>query len=388
MLVTPWPPEESGVAGYSWRLAHELARSVELTVVVGGAVGDYERPAVDGIRLLDPGSVDAALRRRDRLLFCMGNSHYHRHVYELMREHRGAVLFHDAQLTGFFGFYAGCERPEDPLGWLVERVERLYGSRIPPQELHSAPLSAERRVALGIYMTGEIQRLAERCFVHSHLAQQILEHDCGAGERRPPVSVMPFGMPAPNAEGTRSQPAGAPLVVHMGVLAEVKGLAVLIEAFAAFAERHEGARLVLAGPVDAAGEAHWRHFAALHAPRASVEIPGRLENERYDALLRAADLAVQLRTVSNGEASAAVGDCLAAGVPTIVTDLGWSGELPTTAVAHVPTGVAAQQLTTCMEDLIVDHRRRCALSEGALAHATTCSFGRVAAEYLGVLAAE
>ena len=41
-----------------------------------------------------------------------------------------------------------------------------------------------------------------------------------------------------------------------------------------------------------------------------------------------ADLAVQLRSVSNGEASGATADCLAAGVPTIVTDLGWSGELP------------------------------------------------------------
>ena len=43
--------------------------------------------------------------------------------------------------------------------------------------------------------------------------------------------------------------------------------------------------------------------------------------------------------LSHGEASAAVADCLAAGLPTVVSDLGWASELSADVVAHVPSDV-------------------------------------------------
>ena len=79
-----------------------------------------------------------------------------------------------------------------------------------------------------------------------------------------------------------------------------------------------------------------RTFARDVAPRVNIEILGHVSATRYEELLREADVAVQLRTLSNGEASAAVADCLAAGLPTIASDLGWASELPGSAVAHLP----------------------------------------------------
>jgi glycosyltransferase involved in cell wall biosynthesis len=170
------------------------------------------------------------------------------------------------------------------------------------------------------------------------------------------------------------------------VLSEVKGLAALIEAFGQLSQRRPGARLALAGPADEAGLDHWRAFAREQAPNAMIDILGYLSRERWEGLLAAADLAVQLRTVSNGEASAAVCDCLAAGVPTIVTDLGWMSELPPSAVVHLPVSAGAELLAQTIEDLIVDQPRRIALSAGALAHTREHSFERVAAAYLDTLA--
>jgi glycosyltransferase involved in cell wall biosynthesis len=385
-LVTPWPPERSGVADYSLRLTRELARSVDVDVIVGGPAREYDRPRQQGVRLVGWRSAAAALRRCDRVLHCMGNSQYHRHVYELLLAHGGAVMLHDVQLTGFYGWYAGVERPEDPLGRLVERVQLQYGARIPPEELRTAPLSLERRVALGIYLTAEVQQHAERLFVHSRFARDLVEGDGQTVERRPPVSVMPFGMPAPLRTTPLTPPAEPPLVVHMGVVSEVKGVAVLIQAFARLAADHPGARLVIAGPGDASDQTRWEEFAAEHAPNAAVEFPGHLDRARYEELLCSADLAVQLRTASNGEASGAICDCLAAGVPTIVTDLGWTGELPRNAVAHTPPATPPERLAALMQELITDLPRRTALTEAGLAHARANSFGHVAAAYLDALA--
>jgi hypothetical protein len=126
---------------------------------------------------------------------------------------------------------------------------------------------------------------------------------------------------------------------------------------------------VIAGDGDEAGLDHWRAFARERAPRATVEIPGHVDAERWSDLLARADLAVQLRVVSNGEASAAVCDCLAAGIPTIVSDIGWMGELPRDAVVHVPLDVGAEPLSECMHGLLVEQTARAALSLAALAHA-------------------
>ncbi len=385
-LVTPWAPNPSGVASYSLLLSRELAAGVDVEIVVGGAAGDFEPPLTDGVTLV--GAEDfresAGRPRPDRVLYCMGNSRYHEHVYELLREVPGPVLLHDVQLTGFFGYYAGRERPADPLGRLVERVREDYGERLPPGELASAPLSWRRRAELGIYLTAEIQRHAERVFVHSHFAQEVVEREGRLLERRVPVSVMPFGMPAcePVVHGA---PATAPLVVHMGVVSEVKAIGTLIEAFALLAAQVPGARLVIAGDGDDDSLDEWRAFARERAPHAAVEFPGRLDEERWAQLLAGADLAVQLRAVSNGEASGAVCDCMAAGIPTIVSDIGWMGELPGDAVVHVPADVGPQELSERMASLLAEQPARSALIRAALAHARERSFEHVAAAYLGVL---
>jgi glycosyltransferase involved in cell wall biosynthesis len=387
-LVTPWPPEQSGPADYSRLLVTELAALVDVQIVVSGALEDYEQPLEQGVSLVSAREPRTAawLRRRQNVLYCMGNSGFHRHVYDLLRVRPGAVLLHDVQLTGFFGAYAGSQRPEDPNGWLLEQVERRYGAAIPGGELSRAMLSWEERDALGIQMTAEVLRHAEQAFVHSGFAREVAERESASLERRVRVTVMPFGMPAPDEAGLRGRAAKPPLVVHMGALSETKDVGILIDAFAAFARKHPAARLVLGGPDGEGGRAHWQGLARERAPGTDVEVTGHLDAERYGELLRRADLAVQLRRISNGEASLAVCDCLAAGIPTIVTDLGWMGELPRSAVAHLPRGVPAEQLAARMDDLTTNAAERAALSGGALACAGENSFRRVAGKWVEALA--
>jgi len=118
-----------------------------------------------------------------------------------------------------------------------------------------------------------------------------------------------------------------------------------------------------------------------HAPGTSVEITGYVARERYTRLLRTAAVAVQLRTVATGEASLAVADCLAAGLPTIVSDLGWAGELPADAVLRVPVSAEPVLIAERIEELLGDRSMRARLAAAARAHAEMSSFERVADAY-------
>lgn len=387
-LVTPWPPERSGIADYNLRLARELGKTADVDVIVDRSLTHYAPPEEQGLRLVPSSSFRAGegLLPPDRVVYCMGNSSFHRHVYELLRERPGAVVAHDVRLTGFYGWFAGLEHPADPAGRLAERIKALYGARLPPVVASEQSPSWQQQSALGIYMTREIQEYAEQLFVHSRYALDVIELDRGILDREVPAAMLPFGIPVNGTRARRCAAIGdAPLVVSVGVVSEVKALASLIAAAALIADERKRIRLVIAGDGEKNELERWREFARSAAPGVEVTITGHLSEDRYADLLSEADLAVQLRTLSNGEASAAVADCLAAGLPTVVTDLGWASELPADAVARLPIDATPRLLADRVSALIDDPHERQALSDGALALANASSFPRVAEEYLRAL---
>ena len=386
-FVTPWPPERSGIADYNLRLVVELGRRVDVDVIVGGRVASYVAPLARGVRLVDGRDWEqlAALAQHDRILYCMGNSELHGHVYELLERRSGTVVMHDVRLAGFYRWYAGVECPEDPAGALADRIDAMYSDRLPFEARQGLASSVDRYATLGIYMTRELQSRAERCFVHSRFAREVLELDRGPLGRPVQVSVLPFGLPDA-APAPRHAAAPSQLIVALGDAHDVNGITTVIDAFALLAAEMPTARLVIAGRVgDPGGYGRWHDYATEHAPGARIELVREVTAVRYDELLRTADLAVALQPGAGGEAPAPVAACLATGLPAIVTDLGWASELPRGAVEKAPLGVAPRELKDRVAALLADNCKRTAISRAALEHAYTCTFSRVADAYLEAL---
>jgi glycosyltransferase involved in cell wall biosynthesis len=384
-LVTPWPPERSWIGEYNVWLAAELGRRVDVDVVVAGSVDLYMAPAWGGVRLVDAREFQRYLRQPDRVLYCMGGSELHGYVYELLRWRPGVVVLHDVRLAGFYRWYAGVERPEDPGGLLAEWIDAMYGDRLPVEAIGGLEAAFDRQAALGMYMTRELQSRAERCFVHSEFAREVLELDRGPLDRQVPVSVLPVGLSDP-APAPRGVAGSSPLIVSLGSVHEASAVATVIDAFALLAAEMPDARLLIAGgAVDGAESDRWRDYAGEQARGASIELAGQLSAGRYVALLRTADLAVQLEPSSGGELLGSVADCLANGLPTIVTDLGWAGDLPGEVVEKVAPGVAPRELKDRILRMLADDGKRAAISRAALEHAHANSFATAADAYLDAL---
>jgi glycosyltransferase involved in cell wall biosynthesis len=385
-LVTSWPPDGSRIAEYNLRLAAALGQHIDVDVIVGNEVERYSASPGRGVRLMDGRLFEelSPLRQHDRVLYCMGSTPFDAHVYDMFRRRPGPIVLHEVIMIGFYRWHAGFERPDDPDSRLAERVREMYGHRLPPDATQGGPLAFEREVALGMYMTRELQTLAQRCFVHSEAAREVLELDRGLLDRQVPVFVLPFGMP-PAAEAPRGPAAASPLVVSLGDLNEVNDVALLIDAFGQLALDLPDARLVIAGRMYGDDPGRWHRYTSEHAPHANIDLPGEVSAESQAELLRSADLAADLQLVSRGDASAAVADCLASGIPTLVTDLGWGRELPADVAEKVPFGVGPTQLKSRMMSLLADGNRRRAMSEAALEHARRHSFARVADAYLDAL---
>lgn len=92
-----------------------------------------------------------------------------------------------------------------------------------------------------------------------------------------------------------------------------------------------------------------------------IHISGWNDPARYVHYLMAADLAVQLRSTSRGETSAAVLDCMNYGLPTIVNAHGALAELPPDAVWMLTEDFRDSALTEAIDTLWLDSQRRNAM---------------------------
>jgi glycosyltransferase involved in cell wall biosynthesis len=387
-VVTPWPPQWSGVATHSKRLVEELRAHADVDVIApapeNGTVYDRSLEP-EGVGLFTASDFDwlDGLRDYDRVLYTLGGSPYHVHAFEALMRRPGAVLAHDVRLLGLYMALQQERHSRDP-AWLLDRLREMYGHRVSDWELRHV-WAPRVYVGKGIFMTREIQEHAEQLIVHSEHQRDILRMEAPAGA--PEAQVVPHGIPVPDAPPLSDAGHPGPTIVTLGIVSSVaKQMPLLLAGFAEVAAAMPGARLQVVGEVADSERDHLSSALAELGIERSVEVHGRAEREEYWGVLQSADLAVQLRSGFNAGASGAVSDCIAARVPVIVTGIGWSTELPPDVVINVPEGSSAHRLADEMRRALSDDRLRAAVRAAQDAYADDTTFARVAERYAEVLA--
>jgi glycosyltransferase involved in cell wall biosynthesis len=386
-LFTPWPPQASGVASHSRNLVKELSAYADIDVIAP------DDPDIDLERLLEPGVTvrsesDAgwleALRAYDRYVYTLGGSRFHAHSLEGLARMPGIVVAHDVRLIGAY-LELHRRRYSYDVDWLEDRLVEMYGKRLSRPQLRQ--IRARHQWAeFELFMTQEMQRLARRILVHSNYQAGILRMDRGGGSG-PPTTLVPFGIPAVPSVIDGSAIDGDPLLVSCGIVSlPLKRAELTIEGFARIAAERPGAQLIFIGEVSDADRATLNAIAARLGVSERVKVRGRVDDSEYWSTLGAADLALQLRTgINGGEASAAVADCIASGVPTIVSDIGWFAELPEPVVLRVPqdcsAGALAHRISAALGDKVLREGVRSAQAD----YAARNSFAKVAAKYAELL---
>lgn len=376
--VSPLPPQRSGVADYSYRLLAPLAGYCDIDAFADMSLGDAQAPA--GVHVSAVTKFDVVERIRsgyDCVFVCLGNSEHHAEALGLLHHRGGIALAHDVRLSGLYAFCAD-RRPDLEHRSFSEALREMYGAQLPPELAKRTWLDPVEADSHGVFMAREAIASADRFIVHSEYAAYLARSDA-APEHRRKIQVAPFAFPDPGEFAGYRASTDTPIIGTFGVVAPVKQTAKVLEGFAVVARHRSDCTLAVVGGPAAAGDLdRVREQAAQLGLSERVVVTGHLDDESFRRFIAGTSVAVQLRSVSMGESPASVAECLAAGVPTIVTALGAARELPGRAVAKVGVDVHPEELGRLMLSLLEDEEKRTRLGEGGRALAWERSFERSA----------
>ncbi|MCU1359981.1 MAG: hypothetical protein JWN99_1270 [Ilumatobacteraceae bacterium] len=357
--VTPLPPIESGVARYSYQLLTELARQARVRCFSDQDFAHAAVPAGVAISPMEDLASMQAAGEFDHVVIALGNNAIHASALQLSRRVPSVVHLHDVRLVN-------CYADES---W-PHVVERQYPGRFSASELAMLPAPwADLVQTKSIFLLADVASTTRRMLVHSKHAASLIELDVG----HVALDVGPHAVPRRVVQRTVVDTG---LVVSLGIVSTAKQSDKIVGAASVLQRRGSHLEFVLVGD---GGEIVTDHPANLH-------VAGMVDDGEYTSFLGRATVAVQLRDHTNGESSGAVADCLGAGVPVIVSDVGSFAELPDAAVVKVRRDITAHELADTIESLVADPERRRAMSDAAIEYSQRHTFAAAARQLLDALA--
>jgi glycosyltransferase involved in cell wall biosynthesis len=333
---TPWAPQPSGVAGRSMEIVPALAAAghgidvcVDERVVPVGSAHSNHPPEAGQVRVQSAHDFvwRAGRAQYDLVVYQVGNSRAHEFVWAYLFRWPGLSVLHDARLH-----HARASAHLHAGRTTAYRAEFTWNHPEVP------PAGAELGVAGfdGAYyylwpMVRDIVLSSRMVAAHAKGAAAELK----AAFPTCPIEYVRLGdgsdQPcAPAARGAARAalrlPAEAVIFGLFGALTAEKRISQVLRAFRHVLAVDPSARLLLAGAVDPSLD--WRSAARSLGVEAGVIYVGAPDDAGFDRAIQAADVSLNLRWPSALETSGPWVSAIAAGRPTVVTDLIHHAEVP------------------------------------------------------------
>lgn len=361
--VSPMPPQRTGIADYSAELLPALARYYDIDVIVES--GDTSLTETD-YPLHDADWLRKNAADYSAVLYHLGNSPWHCYMVELLEEVPGIIVLHDFYLSGLIWSM------EERAGFRGIKLRELYHSHG-----YGALIEAqqdERQIAVRYPFNRSILQKAQGVIVHSAVSSRLAEqwygsHACADWVQIPLLRELASldTTTRTHAREALNLAQDAFVVCSFGMLGETKLNDRLLEAWlASDLANDQRCHLVFVGELGSDEYCQrLREKLTEIGEQSRITVTGWADSTTFEHYLAAADMAVQLRSLSRGETSAAVLDCMNHRLATIVNANGSMADLPEKGVYRLPDSFSTQQLTKALEYLRHDLPARSQLGERA-----------------------
>jgi len=323
-LITPWPPQASGIADYAYDLAScIIGPSLDLHVITT----ERAPVALAGVSLHHIDEVAAgalSLSGFDGLLLQLGNHpHFHGYMLDIIRDFPCTVELHDLLLhhcvMGEAGMSTGGDQYYD---WL----NHAYGNEVMSEFKNFLAINGDILqcpIAAKYPCSDVITANAKRVIVHSHYAKNFLELGDHSSARSTVINLCQ------RADDTIYDRIESEQV-HLGVFGGVQTNRQVDSIVAVLSKLNTSLHRWTLDVVGAIDDdcLNFLEMANHLGVGEKVTFHGRLPLAQLNAVMQRCDVVVSLRNPTMGETSGIVVRAMQMGKVSVVSDVGWYSELP------------------------------------------------------------
>jgi glycosyltransferase involved in cell wall biosynthesis/SAM-dependent methyltransferase len=363
--VSPLPPERTGVADYSAELLPALSAYYDIDAIV--APDPRSVPPIEGcLAIRDIAWFERHAHVYDRIVYHVGNSTFHHHMFPLLEKFPGMVVLHDFYLGHLLGFLETEGRWH---GYWTRALCHAHGYEAVRRRFQQ---TEHNNVVRDYPVNLFVLQQAQGVIVHSEFSHALTRRFYGEAFSDK-LTIIPHMRNLPTNVDRKTSRANLGigedefLVCSFGILWENKLNHRVVEAWLA-SRLNEKRRSHLVFVGEAHSDAYLNKLRTAmwqSLGRTSIRITGYALPHLYRQYLAAADVAVQLRCQSRGESSGTVLDCMAHGLPLVVNAHGWMAELPDDSAIKLADNFVQADLVAALEHLEAEPAVRAALGQRA-----------------------
>lgn len=361
--VSPLPPERSGIADYSAELLPFLSQFYEIDVITDQQ--DIDCVWIkDNCRILSTNEFMLAASDYDRIVYHFGNNPMHVQMFDLLLRYPGIVVLHDFFLSGVqwyretYGFSANAL-------WSALYESHGYNA------VQERAAEQDEPVVFRYPCNFDVIKNAVGVIAHSENTLRLAKQWYGIEDGLNVIPLLRHKADQIKKSLARKQlgiSSSDFLVCSFGFIGKTKHNHSLLDAWenSAILSGDKSCKLVFVGDTDESlYSVELINRVKKYSDSGSVKISGWTDAAIYRLYLAAADVAVQLRTLSRGETSAAVLDCMNYGIATIVNANGSMADISAALVRKIPDEFSIAQLRAELEYLHSQPQERLQLAKRA-----------------------
>lgn len=379
VMMTPLPPQKSGIADYSDTLLPYLKEAFDIKGLFDGAVHDLAHEDPNVLRPFE--NFPDVVQNVDIPIYQMGNSSFHANMVEPIIDRGGILVLHDIYLGHLLSFMSKRKNYHINF-WEEAAIAEINGNNLYCNTDDLSTTIDKNPANL------RLLEASDGIIVHSNYAADLIAHHFPR-LTSPRIRVIPLPREAVSPTEEERASARAKLGVRpeiafgisLGFVTDFKGCYELLETVERLCDGLPNLYFAFVGDSDFA----FRTRVAQSRHRNRIKITGFVSNDLYRTYLLAANFAVQLRKRTRGESSLTALDCLAYGVPLVVNDYASFSEFPSDVVVKVRAKINPQSMgpiSDAIASLLADEQRQAELRRAGLLYvAHQCSPKLVAEAY-------
>jgi glycosyltransferase involved in cell wall biosynthesis len=351
--ISPLPPERSGISDYSAELLRSLIKYYDIDVII-----EQEDISDNWIskncRVHNVDWFKEHSSEYDRTLYHFGNSHFHQHMFHLIYQYPGTVVLHDFFLSGIVNHMSIYQYANTSL------QEELYYSHG-----YKPFTNKEQNIIWDYPINKRVLDHAKGIIVHLSNSKILADKWYGDGFAKNwcEIPLLRVSEDKNNSDEVRSKlniPKDAFVVCSFGLLGMTKQNQKLLDAWMmSELSKDDKSYLIFVGENDAGEYGRKLEKIIQNSTYASrIKITGWVDVDSFKEYLSTTDIAVQLRTLSRGETSASVLDCMNYSIATIVNANGSMSDLDDDTVYKIEDNFTLAELQNALEKLYKDKKLR------------------------------